>query len=85
VVRQNGLLNVSQGPAAKVRTSLCSMASFFSGHRVLYRRGSFVTPVATVFRVAVGGEPAKKRADAVVRQSDMGLHDFHLNVRMSAC
>jgi hypothetical protein len=45
----------------------------------------FVTAVATVFRVAVGVEPAKKRADAVVRQNDMGLHDFNLNVRMGAC
>ena len=44
-----------------------------------------MTPVATVFRVAVGVEPAKKRADAVVRQNDMGLHDFNLNVRMGAC
>src|SRR6266403_446506 len=44
--------------------SLYRMAPIFSAV------GLFVTPVVTVFRVAVGIEPAQKRADAAMRQCD---------------
>jgi hypothetical protein len=85
VIQQNGLLNVSQGPAARVEPAFTAWPLFFPVIGFCTAEGSFVTPVATAFRVAVGVERARKRANAVVRQSDMGLHDLPLNVRMSAC
>jgi hypothetical protein len=35
--------------------------------------GLFVTPVVTVFRVAVSVEPTQKRANAAMRQCDTGI------------
>ena len=36
-------------------------------------KGSFVSPVAAVFRMAVGVQPGQERANAAVRQSNAGI------------